>query len=146
MHEWGEKVFIYTFHQQYWVTHSWRCWWNKTTLTRFRESGDSIVYLVHKGSNGHVGTQILTYLHSDRIEHFIVWSDYDTHEPLLQHGVLWRPTTLIYCMNSKLEYFPNLSFLSYPLTKNNAIICLYIQMPLFPFFCWQSKYKLCHLI
>ena len=60
-----------------------------------------------------MGTQILTYQQADRIEHFTLWSDYGTQGPLLQHGVLLRPTTLIYCMNSQLSYFPNLSFLRY---------------------------------
>ena len=58
-------------------------------------SGDSTFYLVPKWFNGHVETQILTSQQIDRIEHFTLWSDYGTHKPLLQHGVLSRSSTLI---------------------------------------------------
>ena len=65
-----------------------------TTLTRFRASGDSIFYLIPQWFNEHVGTQTLTYRQTNRIEHFTLWSDYGTHKPLLQCGLLLRPTTL----------------------------------------------------
>ena len=67
------------------------------------------------------GAQILTYQQKDRIEHFTLWSDYDTHEPLLQRGVLLRPATLIQYMNSQLAYFPNISFVSYHLGKKTCL-------------------------
>ena len=71
---------------------------------------------------GYPNIDILT---NDTIEHFTLWSDYGTHEPLLQLGVLLRPTTLIQCMNSQLVYFPNLSFLSYPLRKKITLLSVY---------------------